>query len=796
VPYGTFSRLAGAAGWLLLLLAGATPASGQQATPAPEEPTTAEVVARFRALSDSTAIVRGEIGRLGATEGLRADVESTRLRQRELAGLFGALTALEHTRPERLFRLRDQALLHDQRLEQLSARAGGRHESLSELRAEWLGRRGRWTGWRDRAPQLPEIAPQLPEIRRAIARIDTILAEIEPALEETAGLEAEVEQLRTSTAELLDRIARLRAGRRAALLQAGEPVLFSSPHLESLADPDAWRPAEAVSPETLAAFWRQHAVLLVIHLLLILALGFVAREMRARTVPEGAWRGLLHHPWAVAVFAATALLTRRYMLAPPFWDVVSWTLLGGSAAVLAATLMRGRTLRLMVFSVAAYYPLVLAAEALRVPTSVFRIGIALAAVAAVVGFPLLARQADPTSHVGRRARLVLGLATAVSAVVLMAQVLGFDQLSRWVIHATLTSAYVVFTVVFVLVIARGALQTLLRRDYVGRTRLVGVIGIPLVERVVALLQVVLVFIAGLVLLDVWELAPSPMESWNWLVTLGFEVVGLHITVGRILFAALLVYLAVLASWLARTLVSTELSAGWQFERGVAESINALVHYSVITLGILLGLSALGLQLQNFAIVAGALGVGIGFGLQNVVNNFVSGLILLFERPVRVGDTVEIAGEWGTIKKIGLRSTVVITFTQSELIVPNGDLVSEKVTNWSLSNPVTRMAIPVGVAYGSDVERVLQILRETGGAHPAVVDDPPPMALFTAFGDNSLDFELRIWVKEIPARLIARSAVLAEIDRRFREEGIEIPFPQRDLHVRSIDAEVVRSLGER
>jgi potassium-dependent mechanosensitive channel len=264
-------------------------------------------------------------------------------------------------------------------------------------------------------------------------------------------------------------------------------------------------------------------------------------------------------------------------------------------------------------------------------------------------------------------------------------------------------------------------------------------------------------------------------------------------VGRILLAALLVYLAMTVSWLARTIVNEEAARSWSFERGVADSINTLVHYAVITLGIIFGLGALGVELQNFAIVAGAVGVGIGFGLQTVVNNFVSGLILLFERPVRVGDTVEIEGEWGTIKKIGLRSTVVITFTQSELIVPNADLVSQKVTNWTLTNPVTRVPVNVGVAYGSDVQKVLQILTEAGAAHPSVSKAPAPAALFMGFGDSSLDFELRIWVDDISSRLVARSAVLAEIDRRFREEGIEIPFPQRDLNIRTLDPAVARAV---
>ncbi len=781
----------------LALLGGSRPARAQEVAAAPAveaaQPTPAEISVRARTVQDSAAIAAQQLEVLAELEGLRGSLESDRVRQQELAGMLEALRVVEYTRPERLVRLRDRALLHEARLAQHAERLSERRGALATLRAEWLSRLGTWSAWRQVAPQRPELEPQLPEIRRAIELIESVLAQIEAVTPEVAALEEEAQQLLVGTRQLLEQIAALRTGRREALLRADQPVLFSSAHLESLRDPEAWEPGEAIRMEAITAFGREHGGLLFLHLLFILGLGILARRVRPYTAPEGGWSGILHHPWAFATFAATALLTRQYILAPPLWDVVTWSLLAGSGAVLATTLLRGRALRLMIVSVAAVYPLILLGEALRVPVPLFRTALAAAAAAAVIGFPLLTRQADPARPTGRRARLVLGLAAALSAAVLITQVLGFDQLSRWLVHAMLTSAYVVFTVVFLIVLARGALRTLLRLEFIGRVRLIRTVAVPLAERLVVVLQVVLVISGTLVLLDVWELAPAPIETWNRVVNWGFELAGLQITVGRILLAAFLVYLALVASWLARTLVNEDVARGWNLERGVAESINTLVHYAVITLGILFGLSALGVELQNFAIVAGALGVGIGFGLQNVVNNFVSGLILLFERPVRVGDTVEIDGEWGTIKKIGLRSTIVATFTQAELIVPNGDLVSQKVTNWTLSNPVTRIAVPVGVAYGSDVQRVLQILVESAKVHPAVVAEPPPSALFMGFGDNSLDFELRLWVQEIRDRLVVKSAVLTEIDRRFREDGIEIPFPQRDLHIRSIDTAVAEAV---
>jgi len=211
---------------------------------------------------------------------------------------------------------------------------------------------------------------------------------------------------------------------------------------------------------------------------------------------------------------------------------------------------------------------------------------------------------------------------------------------------------------------------------------------------------------------------------------------------------------------------------------------------LILVGFLVAASVLGFDLKNLTILAGAFGIGIGFGLQTIVNNFVSGLILLFERPIKTGDIIQLDGTWGKIKKLGLRATVVETFDQSEIIVPNSDLISGQVTNWTLSDRASRLVIPVGVAYGSDVPLVMKILHETAESNLMVIKDPAAQVLFMGFGNSSLDFELRAWVGEIDDRMKARSELHQEIDRRFREADVEIPFPQRDLHLRSVDKEAV------
>jgi small-conductance mechanosensitive channel len=207
------------------------------------------------------------------------------------------------------------------------------------------------------------------------------------------------------------------------------------------------------------------------------------------------------------------------------------------------------------------------------------------------------------------------------------------------------------------------------------------------------------------------------------------------------------------------------------------------------LAVLFALSLAGIEFSNLAIVAGALSVGIGFGLQNVVNNFVSGLILLFERPVRTGDWIVVGTTQGTVKRISIRSTTVQTFDRADVIVPNSELISGQVTNWTLDTPWGRVCVPVGVAYGSDTAKVKEILLNIGKTHPLVVQNnpywPDPIVLFLAFGASSLDFELRVIVRNISEKMQVISDLNFAIDQAFRDNGIEIPFPQQDVYLKQV-----------
>ncbi|MBU2644011.1 mechanosensitive ion channel [bacterium] len=217
------------------------------------------------------------------------------------------------------------------------------------------------------------------------------------------------------------------------------------------------------------------------------------------------------------------------------------------------------------------------------------------------------------------------------------------------------------------------------------------------------------------------------------------------------------------------------------EHGLQESIKTLTIYVIWVLGIIISMNVFGLNPTSLVVIFGALGIGLGFGLQNIFNNFMSGLILLFERPIQVGDDIEINGTWATVKKINVRSTLVQTYDNASLIIPNSDLINTQVTNWSFKDKRLRRPITVGVAYGSDIELVRKTLLEISQDFPNVLKYPAPDVLFLDFGDSALIFKLRFWTY-IDGMFETETNLRFEIDRRFREKKITIAFPQQDVHL--------------
>jgi potassium efflux system protein len=276
---------------------------------------------------------------------------------------------------------------------------------------------------------------------------------------------------------------------------------------------------------------------------------------------------------------------------------------------------------------------------------------------------------------------------------------------------------------------------------------------------------------------------------------GFHIAGggAGITLGGVLgFFVILLFGYTLSSGI-RFLLREELLNRLHLARGVPELIASTLHYLLLLLVFFFAVNAGGVELNKFTVLTGALGVGVGFGLQNIVNNFISGLILQFERPIHIGDMLDIDGANGIVTRIGIRSSTVKTFQGAELIIPNANFISGKVTNWTLTNPQRRVELPVGVAYGSDLKLVASLLDRAARENENVLTSPAPAVFFMEFADSSINFELRFWVMQADTTVTIKSEVALAAWELLTEAGVEIPFPQRDLRLRAVDPEAAARL---
>jgi len=261
----------------------------------------------------------------------------------------------------------------------------------------------------------------------------------------------------------------------------------------------------------------------------------------------------------------------------------------------------------------------------------------------------------------------------------------------------------------------------------------------------------------------------------------------EITLWTIVYLLFLVFIlfyitAKLRKWIVYKLLSKS-----KIDLGVRVAVGTIIRYIVLIVGLVIVLQTVGIDLSAITILAGALGVGIGFGLQNITTNFVSGIVILFERPIKVGDRIEVGKVSGDVIRISMRSTTIVTNDNISIIVPNSEFISSTVINWSHIDRNVRLNYPVKVSYKEDPERVKKILLEVAAENEGVLKEPKPDVLFDEYGDNSLNFNLRIWTREYINRPgVLRSQLYYAVFKKFKENGIEIPYPQRDLHIKNTE----------
>ena len=302
------------------------------------------------------------------------------------------------------------------------------------------------------------------------------------------------------------------------------------------------------------------------------------------------------------------------------------------------------------------------------------------------------------------------------------------------------------------------------------------------QRLIQILNFFAYFFAVKLILESMEVYRLLYGSITDILIYEVKIGTITLTLGGVLGMILIFLGAFLIAGLIRIVFENHALIKDKLSKGMAFAISSTIRYLIIIFGVILGLAYAGVDMSKFSLLAGALGVGIGFGLQNIVNNFISGLILLYERPVEVGDIIEVGQLMGEVKSIGVRASRVKTYDGAEVVVPNGNIISNDLINWTLSDNKRRVDIRIGVAYGSDPNQILKLLQKTAVEHDKVLVEPPPRALFIEFGDSSLNFRLLCWT-HFEEGLGVKSDIFVAIYNALTEAGIEIPFPQVDLHIK-------------
>lgn len=371
-----------------------------------------------------------------------------------------------------------------------------------------------------------------------------------------------------------------------------------------------------------------------------------------------------------------------------------------------------------------------------------------------------------------------------AVIMVVASLLGYAALSRWVFEK---AAYFALFLGYAFLLRKflGSWTLLaVERITFGKTRN----EIPADDIIgfwTRLSVDILVAIAALpVILAIFGMEWTEIRTMALNFMSGFSIGAIRISPSNLIYGLLLVIAILVLTRLAQRVLENRILPMTRLNPGIRHSLKTLVGYVGLLFAFFTGVSALGFNLSNLAIIAGALSVGIGFGLQSIVNNFVSGLILLFERPIKIDDWVITASGEGRVKKINVRSTEIETFDRCSIIVPNSELISSSVQNWTYKDDTARVIIPVGVSYDSDPEHVREILLECAKDHPQILMRPEPFVYFADFADSSLNLQLRVFIRDANNSLLVRNDMRFKIFSALRKAGIEIPFPQRDIHIRS------------
>ena len=663
---------------------------------------------------------------------------------------------------------------------------------LQSLRNEWLNEKKLWNRWQEAVMKNGGVEKLTPVFSQAEKTIDSALRSVEPQLERMLARQQRSAVIQSKIDNLIAEIDGLimKAGQETAL--STSPLMFSKEYFSHFTFDllNSLKMGLTSVSWIEGPFFARQGWVVVVQLFITILLIVQIYRYRSALREFDRLRLLSERPLSAGLYLGIMITLIFYDLrgAPAAWRMAQVVIGGIALARLWNRLaecpwkMNSVYALLVVLALNRFFTLI------NLPLPLARLYTVLASLTGLVLCLRWARQAaategsSPYVYGFRLGALFLGY-------IALAEIWRQGEFPQYLFVSSVNTLSILIGFVLFMYLIHGALEWFVRSVAAPWMDLSSHEAEPVVKYTGIPINALILGLLLCMLLVNWGVFETLKAAAYGISKLGFTSGATHISVGSVIAAIGVAYFAFMISRLTRRLLINRMLMRKRMEKGVIISISGLLHYALLLIGFLFALVVIGFDLTKITIILSALGVGIGFGMQTIANNFISGLILLIERPVRVGDYIELGGNWAEIKRIGLRATNVTTFDNADVIVPNSELVTKQVTNWTLSSRTVRVIISVGVAYGSDIGAVMENLLACAAENPKIVEVPVPQVLFLRFGESSLDFDLRVWVRDVDDMLVVKSQLHEAICRRFRDANIEIAFPQRDLHLRSVDGSV-------
>lgn len=706
---------------------------------------------------------------------------------------------LENLSIRELWNLNSIWRAHEEKLSRWASAFDGELEEVARVAEAGRSIKDEWRltyeflAGEDEAPQ-----PLLEEVERVLGATDSLAVVVRNRLSYLLGVKSKLDGGLEGVRLVLDQIEAARASVRGRMFSQSSVPLWK---ITSVHEGPALETAARIWTEewdAVSAFTANNMGRLLLGVLLFLVFALTGIRLRERiasdvdptdeTLEDTA--DIMRRPVSAAVILSI-LISQTFFRGAP---LIVWQMLALVAVVPLYRLLPesrnpviNRTTRVLLLLFA-----VIALVDLLVPPSVeYRLVtlVVAAVVAAAAGW--LLRSADPTQmrQTGWGVVVLRGLQiTLVAGLISLAgNVFGWTLIAESLLTGVLYAAYLGLGLVIGYRIAAAVIRVLPRTKLGQASHIMRDYGDTVTSRSIVVLKLVAIVAWVVFSLEAFQL-DEVIGNWlTGLLTGSIRVGALEFSPDSVILFAVVVLAAIWIARLVRFVLDVELLPRLKLKRGLSNAISTMAQWTILGAGLVTAAGTLGLETAQLAIIFGALSVGIGFGLQNIVSNFVSGLILIFEQPVKVGDKVEITSLAliGEVRRIGIRASVVRTFEGAEVIVPNSNLISSEVVNWTLSDQKRRVRVEVGVAYGTDPHQVISLLKKVAGEHPEVLSYPEPTVVFLQFGDSALNFRLMFWTATFDDFFRVRSEVYVAVNDALKEVGITIPFPQRDLHVKAL-----------